>query len=979
MNTQSAGPRYIGRAEEGKIDAVLAQVRGDGGSRAVLLHGPGGIGKTSIVRHMAEVSSDAATDWVRPIDADDPEVWLLSNLERRIVRQIDPLGQHFGPYLQQLSRLESYPQWGPSHEAVTAYLGRIKKVFVTCYREYVEREHKTVVIVFDTIETLRGTTLLLTLTQWMKELRRGTLFVLSGRAVSGEAQDASQDPIAAELSTPYHRIPVSAIVVKELDLAGTREFIDSSPVARGLRGEERDKLVLLSRGHPLWLAIMEDYLAEQGIPEEAATSTLRFLDGNVPFGEEMTGEGRERHDLFVRRLLSPYRDSDFWHEAVKRLSIVRQPVAREVWERLMSDLELPGSILDLNQAWTQLLTLPWMRPRGDRRYVTVHDALAEELSQRLFPVHDLDQRWRRRIWANARDIYDEFAATLDLELRTDAVRLDTEIRSLSEPGNSGEIRVDVINSTSLLNTRMHELDQYRAAGVYYHFLTDFADGCAELLNWYERAEQDNDTYFQDLIVLYLQRFLPGGTPAGAFNDVVRLKLEEFRAWLAEQPDRYITLALLVARHLIETSQADAALRLLDNLPEPDDHLQRHRINLLAGNACLRIPSRVREGREYFERALARAKELTTPDSAKLTAEAHKELGYYYRNTGQWWEADRSYSRARDALSTDQPVRKSARDREEIASIETNWAYVKGLNGSHLDASELAESAINIRHRLGDPPAEGLSWSVRGEVYRYARRFEMAWDAYAKAERLLGRRRVGRLGFVRQQQAICLHQALQDNIKLTDDPRADAMAMITTALSICQMYSIRAYPSALNRAGRIFAESNPDLAMDYLREGIAEAKKLSDGWFWFANLIEFAELSYSRWELTRREQYRAGILALAGEIEQVSNDFEFNDLGGRWRLIMGHLAVADYVQSSDETHLAVALGHYKTGFANIAVRNVGSSGAAAIPAQFAAFKQVFSGLPEPVKANWLHELHASWSQDRDGGGSTLLLARLEELY
>jgi hypothetical protein len=457
--------------------------------------------------------------------------------------------------------------------------------------------------------------------------------------------------------------------------------------------------------------------------------------------------------------------------------------------------------------------------------------------------------------------------------------------------------------------------------------------------------------------------------------VVRLKLEDFRSWLAERPDRYTTLALLVARHLIETSQADAALSLLDNLPEPDDHLQRHRINLLAGNACLRISRKVREGREYFDGALAQAKELTTPDMAKLTAEAHKELGYYYRNTGQWREADQSYSRARDALSTGQPVRKTDTDREEIASIQTNWAYVKGLNGNHLDASELAESAISIRHGLGNPSAEGLSWSVRGEIYRYARRFEMAWAAYGQAERLLGH--VSRLGSVRQQQAICLHQALQDDIRLTEDPRGDAMTLITMALSICQIYSIRDYPSALNRAGRIFAEKDPDLAMEYLQEGITEARKLSDGWFWFANLIEYAELSYLQWERTQREDYRERILDRADEIEQVSADYTFPDLNGRWRLIMGHLALADYRQSGDEVNLASALEHYKTGFANIAVRNVGSSGAAAIPAMFAAFKQVFLDLPDTVKADWLRELDASWS--RNDEGSTLLLARLEELY
>jgi len=970
MNAEPAQPRYIARAEEQSIGAVLAQVQADGDSRAVLLRGHGGIGKTSIVRHMAEVSSDADTHWVRPFDADDPEIWLLSNLERRIVRQIDPQNRHFGAYRDHLTRLDSYPQSGPSHEAVTAYLGRIKQVFVACYQEYVDSERKTVVITFDTVETIRGTTLMVELPQWMQELRRGTLFLLSGRPVPGEGED----PIAVELSTSQRRMPVTPIDVGELDLARTREYLASSATSDGLRGDEPDKLVLLSRGHPLWLAIMENYLAERGVPAEASDTSLRFLQENLPFGERMTDPGRELHDQFLYRLLSPYRDTDFWHEAVKRLAIVRQPVAKPVWERLMADMKSR----DLTAAWDQLLGLPWMRPRGDRRYVTVHDALAEELSQRLFPLYDHDQHWRRRIWRSARDGYDALAAALQAELRAEE-QLDADISTLELPGGTGEIAADVIDRVSAYNTRQHELDQYRAAGVYYHFLTDFADGCSELLGRYEQAEEAGNTYFQDLIVLYLQRFLPGGTPSGAFNDVIRLKLEEFRDWLVRRPERYIELALLVAKHQIETSQATAALKLLDELPVPEHHLQRHRISLLAGNACLRIPGRVADGKRYLERALADAHALPSqePDRAKLIAEAHKELGFYYRNTGEWGKADDSYAAAWGELSAGQPVGKTEADREEIASIQTNWAYVKGLNGSHLDASELAETAISIRRALKNGPAEGLSWSVRGEVYRYARRFELAWSAYREAERLLGQRRARRLGFLRQQQAICLHQALQDGIRLTAEPGRDAMGLIEEALRICQIFSIRAYPSALNRAGRIFAQQDPDQALDYLRTGIVEAQKLSDGWFRFANLIEYAELSYRLWTTSPdRQDYRVGILALADQIDQVSRDYTFPDLNGRWRLIMGHLAVADYEQTGAESRLAEALENYRTGFADIAQRNVGSSGAAAIPAQFGAFKQVFALLPDTVKADWLRDLHAHWSRS---SGAIMLLARLEELY
>jgi len=53
------------------------------------------------------------------------------------------------------------------------------------------------------------------------------------------------------------------------------------------------------------------------------------------------------------------------------------------------------------------------------------------------------------------------------------------------------------------------------------------------------------------------------------------------------------------------------------------------------------------------------------------------------------------------------------------------------------------------------------------------------------------------------------------------------------------------PSALNRAGRIFGRTTASRT-GIPRQGIDEARKLSDGWFWFANLIEYAELSYKVW-------------------------------------------------------------------------------------------------------------------------------------
>jgi tetratricopeptide (TPR) repeat protein/GTPase SAR1 family protein len=991
MNTGTiTSPKYIRRAEEDEIERQLAIVKAGRQSRAVLLYGPGGVGKTSLVRHMSDEHRNDGTVWLEPFDVDDPDCWLLSNLETRIVRRLQEGNSHFAEFWQALSRLPSSTHSDISHETIVSYLNRIKEVFAGCYNRFVAAEKKTVVIVFDTVETIRGTNLLLTLAQWMKALPVSTLFILSGRPLDDDG-NGHADQIESVLAGGYQTIEVTTIEVGGFSRAGTREYIQTSRVYGDLQGDEEDKLVLLSRGHPLWLAFMLDYLQTEGIPPEVSQYSVAHLESHLPFGEEMTTEGLQIHAAFLRRLVAPYQSSAFWPEAIKRLAIVRQPVAIEVWQQLMNDLELPDDIASLDEAWDQLLSRPWIRPRGNRRFVTLHDAVAEEFALRLFPLHDHTERWRNRIWRRALNIYRDLASASESEVEPRLAELDAELRRFDASRSTAETQAPGTESVLMeqsvrLDAGKRQLDQLKAASLYYLFLTDYEDGCRQLLDTFAQAESQHDLFFQDLLVLYLQRFLPGGSHSEAFNDVIRAKLVEFRRWLAEdRPDLFIALGLMVGRYLVEASQSEEALKFLAELPEASASVRQvHELYLLRGNACLRAPGLVRDGIDHFTHAINHAEGLETPDRHKFIAEAYKERGFYYRNTGQWTDADLSYQHAWETiiktLSADSPVE----DRYEMASIQTNWAYVKGLSGSYRDGLELAESAITMRRQLGLIPQEGLSHSVCGEVYRYARRFEMAWAAYGRAEMLLqGRRNWGRLGFVLQEQAICLYQAHQEGISIGADPLAGARERIVDALDLCVAHAIRGYPSALNRAGRIFGSTDPDAGLKYLEDGIAEAQRIADGWFWFANLVEYAEMCYRQWRETGQAEYRLNISAKVGQIDQVAEDFSFSDLRGRWSLIQAHLIVHDYLDSIQPGEVfqasAVdgALARYEAGFVNIAKRPVGSSGAASLRAEFAALQAILTQLPEDVQTAWQAKLRSAWAAA--GDVSMVLLARLEELY
>jgi tetratricopeptide (TPR) repeat protein len=386
--------------------------------------------------------------------------------------------------------------------------------------------------------------------------------------------------------------------------------------------------------------------------------------------------------------------------------------------------------------------------------------------------------------------------------------------------------------------------------------------------------------------------------------------------------------------------------------------------------------------EHFRRALSIAEQTESRTQHKLIAAAHKELGFYYRNEGRWIEADESYAKARQAISASLSAASPPEDREEMASIQTNWAYVKGLTGSYREGASLVEAAIDVRRRLNLRHEEGMSWSVSGEVHRYEGNFREAWKSYAEAEQIFQvHRNWSWLGLVYQEQAICLYQAWDGGQGLSllpegRDPLTQSKRLITLALDLCRDLAVRGYPSALNRAGRIYGDE-PEKALEYLVEGISWARRLSDGWFWFANLIEYAELCYRQWLTTADQAYRDHIDEQSDEVARISTEYEFPDLRGRWRLLQGHLRVLDWRASLDERLLRLARDDFRDGFILIGQTSIGSSGGSAVPGEFRKVRDLIRDLPRNIQTEWQAEFKRAWSLEEYG--KTSLLASLETLY
>ena len=132
-----------------------------------------------------------------------------------------------------------------------------------------------------------------------------------------------------------------------------------------------------------------------------ASGSLSAIERDIPFQGPMTTAGEQREEDFKRRLMSPYREADFWHEAVKRLAAVKLGVNEAMWRDLMRGRPLPDGVADVAEAWRQLTDKPWVRPRANGSAVTLHDAMAEELARQVIPLHDQDRQWRKEMWARA--------------------------------------------------------------------------------------------------------------------------------------------------------------------------------------------------------------------------------------------------------------------------------------------------------------------------------------------------------------------------------------------------------------------------------------------------------------------------------------------------------------------------------------------------------------------------------------------------
>jgi hypothetical protein len=171
-----------------------------------------------------------------------------------------------------------------------------------------------------------------------------------------------------------------------------------------------------------------------------------------------------------------------------------------------------------------VLGFPWIRRRANRRHVTLHDVVAEELAQRIIPIHDQDKQWRHQFWSRAEEIYRERSESTDGELSDEVERLEEALHRWSarmEPGGqtmSADEERRIIGEAAKLEPRRRELSKMKAVRLYYELLFNLDAGCRLFLDLMGEAKDSHNIVFQNLLAAEMQRFLPGGAYVYALGD-----------------------------------------------------------------------------------------------------------------------------------------------------------------------------------------------------------------------------------------------------------------------------------------------------------------------------------------------------------------------------------------------------------------------------------------------------------------------------
>ena len=183
-------PEYIQRVDaQNQIMENIEQVKQSGVSRAFLLYGEGGRGKTVLQRNLPSMFKKRNDiKWVGPIDLDDIQFWSLFNIKYYLADILNgECKGFFSDYQDLLDDYEKYSQNLKTDQNID-YDKVLDDEFQNAYKNFGDISGKTIVLQFDTVEAVRDFDVFYEIISWLKKMPK-TLLLISGRPIKANEQD----------------------------------------------------------------------------------------------------------------------------------------------------------------------------------------------------------------------------------------------------------------------------------------------------------------------------------------------------------------------------------------------------------------------------------------------------------------------------------------------------------------------------------------------------------------------------------------------------------------------------------------------------------------------------------------------------------------------------------------------------------------------------------------------------------------------
>ena len=263
-------------------------------------------------------------------------------------------------------------------------------------------------------------------------------------------------------------------------------------------------------------------------------------------------------------------------------------------------------------------------------------------------------------------------------------------------------------------------------------------------------------------------------------------------------------------------------------------------HIALGNAKIKLGN-VNAGLVDFQEAVKKSE--TSPDLMHWRIKSLNELGWAYRQEGNFEEAANHYDLARELC-----LQKGGSENEELqydyGMILNNLAFVLSYNSkTRDDAMSYAHEAIELWERIGNKIGLGAGYHVLGVTLYRANRFELALEAFNKAEAIFGP--------LKHEEWLARVYSWRGAIFRTQKKYDDAQKELDDALS---KGSDNDKAMTLARLGRLYrSKMELDRAKKYFEESIDHAKEIPDYDSWLVSLSKLIQIEADQGHYTEFDQ------------------------------------------------------------------------------------------------------------------------------